>query len=92
MVAESNSNSLCDLQGLRGIEPGQEEQAPEEGVQKEGDATSIEKASTKSKPLRGFQELIKVTQAFLQVHKGFPASHWGPTHSSAEFDCKGMCA
>ena len=46
--------------------PGQEEQAPEEGVQKDGEATSVEKASSRLRPLRGFQELIKVPQVFLR--------------------------
>ena len=66
-MMRSCSHTFSNLQGLRGIEevPGQTKQAgklPEEVVQKDQKAPSIETANTKTKPLRGFQELIKVPQ------------------------------
>lgn len=61
------SHTFGNLQGLRGVEevPGQTKQTvrlPEEVVQKAQEASSIDTANTKTKPLRGLQELIKVSQ------------------------------
>ena len=71
--------------------PGQEEQAPEEGVQKDGEATSVEKASSRLRPLRGFQELIKVPQVFLREYRDVPASDGGIRDGSAALYITGLC-
>ena len=71
-----HAQGFRDVEGVRGQE-NRADNLPAEVAHQAQEAPGIEKAGTRPKPLRGFQELVKVCESALPVSGGILAIYQG---------------